>query len=224
MPLEHKFPAKQLIPAHIRGAEKLGEDLKMWFLNADGPLGCVTILKHEEIAKERLWTIKVCFFSKGRPENKGAAHRLFCPIVEIVAKGRADLGFGFDGSDQCSPTNNEEVPFFGGSEEPGKLNGLLCENAIPGDSGMCDKVCKKGNEPVHLGTAGDCAAETLIGFPPCFLFPPLGGPCLPVVADFFRRAIGDLFHNFVIIHADISLSDLSVLFQWSTPGMCGCRD
>jgi hypothetical protein len=58
----------------------------------------------------------------------------------------------------------------------------------------------------------------LIGFAACFLFPPLGTPCLPVVGDCFGGAIGYLFHNFVIIHTAISLSDSSVLFQfvWSS--------
>ena len=103
----------------------------MRFLHVDRPVGCVTVLKHEEVAEERLWTIKVCLFSKGCPEIKGAAYCFFCPIIEIVAEGRADLRLGFDSSEQCSLTNNEEIPFFGGSKETRKLNGLLSENALP---------------------------------------------------------------------------------------------
>jgi transposase InsO family protein len=53
----------------------------------------------------------------------------------------------------------------------------------------------------------------LIGFATCFLFLPLGSPCLPVVGDRFGGEIGYLFRNFVIIHIDISLSDSSILFQ-----------
>jgi hypothetical protein len=174
----------------------------MWFLYTDRPIGCVTVLKHEEVAEERLWTVKVCLFSKGRPEIKGTAYRLFCPIIEIVAKGRADLGFGFDCSDQCPLTDNEEIPFFGGSEETRKLDGLLSENAVPRDSGLCDKFCEKVNEPVHLCTASDGTTETLIGFATFFLFLPLGNPCLPVVGDCFGGAIGYVFRNIVIIHTE----------------------
>ena len=97
----------------------------MWFLDTDGPIGCVTVLQHEEVTKERLWTVKVCLFSEGRPEIKGTAYRLFCPIIKIIAKGRADLGFRLDSGNQCPLTDNEEIPFFSWSEETRKLDGLL---------------------------------------------------------------------------------------------------
>jgi hypothetical protein len=103
----------------------------MWFLHADGPIGCVTVLKHEEVAKERLWTGKICLFSESRPEINGAAYRLLCLIIEIVAKRRADLRFGFNSSDQRPLTDNKEIPFFGWSEETRKFDGLLSENAAP---------------------------------------------------------------------------------------------
>ena len=89
----------------------------MRFLNTDRSIGCVTVLKHEEIAEERLRTVKVCLFSKGRPEVKGAPYRLLCAIIEIVAKGRTHLGFGFDSADQCPLTDNEEILFFSGPEK-----------------------------------------------------------------------------------------------------------
>ena len=78
---------------------------------------------------------------------------------------------------------------------------------------MCDKFCEKVNEAVHLRTASDGTAETLIGFATCLLFLPLGTPCLPVVGDRFCGAFGYQFCNFVVIHTDISLSDSLVLFQ-----------
>ena len=146
------------------------EDLKMWFLHPDRAVRRLTVLKHEEVPEERLRTVNVCLFSIGGPEIEGAAYRLFCPIIEIVAKGRADLGFGLDNSDQCSPANNQEIPLFGGSEEAWQFNCLLPENAVPRDSNLRNKVREKRNKPVHLCTAGDCTAETLIGLPPASCF------------------------------------------------------
>jgi hypothetical protein len=137
-------------------------------------------------------------------------------LLKLLPKRRTDLGFSFDGCDQCLLTDKEEIPFFGRPEETRKLYGFLSENAVPWDSGLCDKFCKKVNKPVHLRAAGDGTTETLIGPATCLLFLPLGTPCLPVVGNRFRGAIAYLFHNFVIIHTDISLSDSSILFQRPT--------
>jgi hypothetical protein len=78
---------------------------------------------------------------------------------------------------------------------------------------LSDKFCEKVNEPVHLCTASDGTAETLIGFATLFLFLPLGSSCLPVVGDRFGGAIRYVSRNFLIAHIEISLSDFSVLFQ-----------
>jgi len=34
---------------------------------------------------------------KGCPEVEGAAHGFFGAVIKVVAEGRADLGFGFEG-------------------------------------------------------------------------------------------------------------------------------
>ena len=173
----------------------------MWLLHTDGPVGCVTVLKHKEVAEERLWTIKVCLLPKGRPEVKGAADRFFCPIVKIVAKGRTDLGLGFYSSDQCPFTDNEKIPFFGRSEESRKFDRSLSENAVAGDSGLCDKFREKVNKPVHLRTARYGTSQPLIGLPTCFLFLPLCRSGLPVVGDRPGGTFSHLSRNLVFAHA-----------------------
>ncbi len=169
----------------------------MWFLHTDGPIGCITVLKHEKVAEERLWAIKVCLLPKGRPEVKGAADSLFRPIVKIVTKGRTDLGLCFDSSDQYAFTDNEKIPFFGRSEETWKFDRPLSEYAVARDSGLRDKSCEKVNEPVHLRTASYGTAQPLIGFPACFLFFPLRGPGLRVLGDRLGGKFGHLARNFV---------------------------
>jgi hypothetical protein len=66
--------------------------------------------------------------------------------------------------------------------------------------------------PLHLCTASDCTAETLIGFATCFLFHPLGGPCLPIVSNRFGCVIGQIPKNFVLVHGAI-LSGSYFVFQ-----------
>jgi hypothetical protein len=100
-----------------------------------------------------LWTFKVRFLAEGCPKVKGTTNRLFRPIVEVIAKGGPDLGFGLDSGDQCPVTNDEEIPFFGWSEETGKFDGLFSENATVRDSGLCDKFREEVNEAIHLCTA-----------------------------------------------------------------------
>ena len=111
---------------------------------------------------------------------------------------------------RCPLTDNEEVPFLGWSEETGKFYGFLSENAVPKDSGLNNKFCEEVNETIHLRTASDGATEALISLAACFLFLPLGSPCLPVVGDRFGGTISYVFREFVMIHTAISLSDSSI--------------
>jgi hypothetical protein len=159
-----------------------------------------------------LRTLKVCLFSKGRPQVKGAAYCLFRPIVEIVAKGRSDLRFGFDGSDQCPFTDNKEIPFFGWSEETGKFDGPLAENVFLRNPRMRNKFGEEINKSVHLGTAGYCATRTLVCFATFLLFLPLGSPRLPVMSNRFGGVIRQVLKNSILVHGVI-LSGSWFVFQ-----------
>ncbi len=63
----------------------------MGFLDADGTVGCLAILQHEEVSEERLGAVEICPLPESGPEVEGASHRLFRPIVEVVAERGADL-------------------------------------------------------------------------------------------------------------------------------------
>lgn len=89
--LQYKLPAKQFIAPHVRGANELRENLEMGFMDTDGPIRCIAVLKHEEITEEGLWTLEISTFSEGRPEVQGAANCLLCSVVEIVTERGTDL-------------------------------------------------------------------------------------------------------------------------------------
>jgi hypothetical protein len=88
----------------------------MGFGYLDRPLGLRAVFQHEEVAEKWLWAAEVGALTIGGPQIEGAAHRLFRPVVEIVAK-RTDLGFGFNGDEEGLVPNDQQIPFLGGAEE-----------------------------------------------------------------------------------------------------------
>ena len=137
MPFDHKLSTKKLIPAHIRRAFKFREHLEVRFLDADRTFRGVTVLQHEEIPEEREFgTVQKSPFAKRGPQIEGTAHGFFGSVVKIVAEGWTNLGFGFDGCNQHPVTDDEQIPFFGGSEESRQLDRTIAEDKFTGDTGL----------------------------------------------------------------------------------------
>ena len=160
-----------------------GSTLKCGSWTLAGLLDASQVLKHEKIAQERLWTIEICLLSEGCPEVERATHGFFSSVVEIVAERRTDLRLGLYGCNQYSPLNNEEIPFFGGSEETGQVNGFLLENVLFRQACLNYQVCKKRDNSIHLSPTGHGTAQALIRFASLLLFLPLRGSGLPVLGN-----------------------------------------
>jgi len=111
---------------------------EMGLLDTNRAVGCLTVLQHKKITQKRLRALKICLFAEGRPKVKGTSHRLFCPVIEIVAKRGTNLRFGFENGDQRVVTDNQKVPFLSGAEETRQFDGLLAEDIRVGDSSVDD--------------------------------------------------------------------------------------
>jgi hypothetical protein len=162
----------------------------MRFLDPDGPIRRLTILKHEKITKKWLMALEIGAFPEGRPEIKGATHGFLSAIVEVVAERRAYLRFCLYRGDQCLFPNDQKIPFLCRSEETRKVNGLFSKGIPFGYSSPSDEFREKINKTVHLGAAGYCAAQSMVGPATFLLLVPLGGPAFPIMSNglpcFFR--------------------------------------
>src|ERR1051325_1549812 len=135
----------------------------MWFFDADGRLGFGAILEEEQVSKPRAHCCAECPFAEGGPQIQGAAHCLFRPIVEIVSEGRADLRFGFEGSNQLPFHDDHKVPLFRWTKIARELQeSPAVVNVAAVDSRLDDEISKKLDEGIHLRAARDCRAKPLI--------------------------------------------------------------
>jgi len=157
----------------------------MWFLEADGLIRRFAVLKHEKITQEWLWALEIGAFPESGPEVNGTAHRLLSPIVKVIAERRAYLRFCLYRGDQCLFFNDQKIPFFCRSEKTWEFNGLFSKDIPFGYSSPDYEFREKVNKSVHLGAAGYCAAQTLVGPAALFLLLPLGGSALPIMSNGF---------------------------------------
>ena len=154
MSLKNKFPAEEFVPATIRCADKLGENLEVRLPNFHRVAGCVAVLQHEKVTEERLRACEIGMFSIRGPEVESASHRLFGSIVEVVAEGWPNLRLRFNGKKQRVVADNEQVPFLGRSEKTRKLNIIVPINTRRGNPGRDDKIREEVDEPIHVRSAG----------------------------------------------------------------------
>ena len=58
----------------------------MWFLDTDGPIRRLAILKHEKITQKWLRALEIGAFPESRPEVKGAAHASSVLLLKLLPK------------------------------------------------------------------------------------------------------------------------------------------
>ena len=200
MPFKGKFPAEKLITAHVGCGAKLWKDREMRFLDSDGPIRCLAVLQHEEVADERLWTLEVGVLTESRPEIQSASHGFLGPVVEIVAERGANLRLRFNNGDQRPIADNKKIPFLGGSEEARQLDSPFPEDESLGYPRLFDEVGEEINETVHLRAAGNGAAQALVCLSRLLLFAALDRSSLPVMSNCLRSTRRQVFQNIVLIH------------------------
>lgn len=76
-----------------------------------------TFFQYEEIAQERFSAFAKDAFTKGGIEVGSVSEGFFHTVVEVISKGRTDLRFEFDGSDELITANDEQVPVLRGAIE-----------------------------------------------------------------------------------------------------------
>lgn len=220
MPFKGKFPTEKFITAHVGCSAKLWKDLKMRFLNSDGPIRCLAVLQHEEIADERLWTFKVGVLTESRPEIQSASHCFLGPVVEIVAERGANLRLRFNNGDQRPLADNKKIPFLGGPEEAWQLDSPFPEDESFGYPSLFDEVGEEINETVHLRTAGYGATQALVGLSRLPLFAALGGSSLPELSHRLGSTSAHVLLDVLLIH-DQSVPFILLFFHWPTTRLTG---
>ena len=134
----------------------------MRFLDPDGPIRCVTVLKHEKITKKRLWAVPDRRVP-GRP-SRGQGRCPWLPrfrLLKLLPKEGPTCDFAsIAATNVCSLTTRRSHS-FGGPEEARKFNGLFSEDIYRSDMpARAMSSVKRSMKSVHLGAAGHCAAQT----------------------------------------------------------------
>jgi len=206
---QNEFPAEQLVSAAVGSSHELREYLEMGFGPPDRTLGLRAVLQHKEVAEKRLWTAEVGAFTVGRPQIEGAPHRLFRPVVEIVAE-RSNLGFGFNCNEQSLVPDDQQVPFLGGAKESRQFDILPAIHARLRNSGGKDNLREQINEPIHLRTTGNGTSQSLIALASLPLFLLLASTRCPVMFNGAGNSCRKIPQDVVLSHGH-GLSDC--LFQ-----------
>ena len=113
-------------------------------------------------------------------------------VIEVVAEGGADLGFGFERGDELAFDNDQEIPAFARAEVAGQFKGALIIDMRAVDARFDGEFGEEFDETVHLCAAGDGTAKALVGDTGCSLLLRLAGSRSPVMAYRVARVFGKL--------------------------------
>ena len=84
--LADELATEQLVAPRVGGVLKLGEDLEVRLVGADGFLRGGAILEQEKIPESRGKSWAKRAFPIRRPEVEGRAHRFFRAVVEVISE------------------------------------------------------------------------------------------------------------------------------------------
>src|SRR6266511_2630083 len=91
----------------------------MWLSSLDGSSRRRTIFEQNEIAYPGRRIAAKRAFAVGRPDVKRRSHRLFGPVVEVVAEARPNVTLELDCSFQTAVDHAQEVIGFGRPKKAG---------------------------------------------------------------------------------------------------------
>ncbi len=88
----------------------------------------------------------------------------FRPVVEIVAEGRSNLAFQFNGRNKLAFVDNQQIPKLGWPKETGQRedSAFLMDIGM-GESVGVDNIEYQSDKPVHVFTSGHTSTLTPVG-------------------------------------------------------------